>query len=90
MKIVIVAGGTMYGPFPNTTAGDDWLESHSPSSGGEDIKIFSMWDDTVEEGTAEKAQACGVLLGRNRALENLRPEERKQRLIEAAGGVRNA
>lgn len=89
MKIVVVAGGSIFGPFPNITEADGWLESHNVQSGGEEIKIFSMWDADVESGTVEKAQACGVLLGRNRPLENLRPDQRKERLIQAAGGLRN-
>ena len=90
MKIVIVSGGTMYGPFPNTTDTDLWLESHNPQSGGEDIKIFSMWDETVKPGTPAKAQSCGVLLGRNRPLEGMSREKRKAALVSAAGSAHPA
>lgn len=86
MKIVIVSAGTMIGPFPNTTTADGWLERHDPKSGGEDIKIFSMWDGDVPEGSADKAQACGVLLGRNRPLEGMTPDQRREALVQAAGG----
>lgn len=63
----------MYGPFHNSTDTDAWLDSHNVHSGGEETKIFSMWDESVEPGTPEKAQSCGVLIGRNRPLDSVTP-----------------
>jgi len=87
MKIVIVAGGTMIGPFGNITDLDLWLDSHTLPSGGEQVKIFSMWDDVVKPATADTAHSCGVLLGRERPLQNMVPSERREALVTAARAV---
>lgn len=57
-RILILASGKLYGPFPDQSIAGTWLDNHDSIK--ESHELYSMWDTKL--GTAEQAHECGSRL----------------------------
>lgn len=75
-RILIVANGKIFGPFPDQGTAEAWATSHQVKSDSKlansKLEMYSFWQR--DEGTADTAHECGTQL---RDLDEVLQRDRK-------------